>query len=148
MPVSEQIADKSDSLIELLTAQCVDLENLLALARQETAAAERQDFEEVLKIVTERDLVSRRLEVFQRQIGELRSFLANCEAKNQRQNEIAERIIEIANLTIVQDHQTRLLLTSAREEAALEIQNTGKSQRGTTAYLRDEHKGLTYSRKF
>ena len=143
---SEKIVNKSDSLIELLTAQCADLENLLILARQETSAAGQNDFEAVMRIVSERAEISRRLETFQQQIGELRGFLETHDAK--KQNEIAERIVEIANLTLAQDGKTKALLTAAREEATLELQNTEKSHRGTNAYLRDTQKGLAYNRDF
>lgn len=147
MSAVEKINNHSDSLIGLLTGQCADLENLLALAREETAAAERGDFEEIFRIVTDRERISRRLETFQQQIGELRGFLGASEA-SRRQNEIAERIIEIANLTLAQDGKTRLLLTAARDEAALELQKTEKSFRGTSAYLRDTRKGLAYNENF
>lgn len=142
---AEKIISQSDSLISLLTAQCAELENLLALARQETAAAEQDDFEEILRIVTERERVSRRLENFQRQIGELRVFLGAHEA-GRRQTEVAERIVEIANLTLAQDGKTRRLLTAARDNAAQELRRTDKASRGTGAYLRDTRKGLAYSR--
>lgn len=144
---SEKIVKKSDSLIELLAAQCADLENLLSLARQETAAAEREDFEEILTIVTKRDELSQRLETFQRQIGELRGFLGAHEA-NQRQTEISDRIVEVANLTLAQDGKTKLLLTAARENAVIELQKAEKANRGANAYLRDNRKGLAYNRNF
>ncbi|MET0752706.1 MAG: hypothetical protein ABWZ66_05010 [Pyrinomonadaceae bacterium] len=144
---SEKIVKKSDSLIELLSAQCADLENLLSLARAETAAAEREDFEEILLIVTKRDEISQRLETFQRQIGELRGFLGAHEA-NQKQNAIAERIVETANLTLAQDGKTKLLLSAVRENAAKELQNMEKANRGANAYLRDTRKGLAYNRNF
>lgn len=144
---SEKIVKKSDSLIELLAAQCADLENLLALARAETAAVEREDFEEILTIVTKRDEISQRLETFQRQIGELRGFLGANET-NQKQNSIAERIVETANLTLAQDGKTRLLLSAVRENAAKELQNMEKATRGANAYLRDTQKGLAYNRNF
>ena len=145
MTDTKKIVNQSDSLIGLLTAQCTDLENLLALARQETVAAEQGDFEAIFEIVTERELVSRRLETFQRQIGELRSFLEARDA-SRRQTEVAARIVEIANLTLAQDGKTKLLLTAARENAFVELQNTEKSSRGTNAYLRDTRKGLAYNR--
>lgn len=143
MSGSEKILNHSDSIIALLTAQCADLENLLSLARRETAAAEKGDFEEILRIVTERDFLSRRLETFQRQIGEFRGFLET--KRDPKQNEIAERIVEIAALTQAQDRKTEKLLSAARETTALELQNTEKAVRGTNAYLRAARKGLAYS---
>lgn len=143
---SDKIVNKSDSLIELLTAQCADLENLLSLARRETAAAEQNDFEAIMQIVSERSEISRRLETFQQQIGELRGFLETRDAK--RQDEIAGRIIEVANLTLAQDGKTRTLLTAAREEAGQELKNAEKSYRGMSAYLPDNRKGLAYDKDF
>lgn len=147
MQSSEKIVEKSDSLIELLTAQCGDLENLLALARRETKAAEQNDFEAIFEIVSERSKVSCRLETFQQQINELRGFLSANES-NSKQNEIAARITEIGNLTLAQDGKTRTLLIAARDSAALELQNIEKANRGTNAYLRDTRKGLAYNRSF
>lgn len=144
---SEKIVDKSDSLIGLLAAQCTDLEYLLALARQETVAAEKGDFEAIFRIVSERAEIGRRLETFQQQIGELRGFLGAHDA-SRKQDEIAGRIVEIANLTLVQDGKTRQLLTVARENAALELQKTERTSRGTSAYLRDTQKGLAYNQNF
>ncbi|MEJ7713932.1 MAG: hypothetical protein WKF84_29825 [Pyrinomonadaceae bacterium] len=48
-------------MISLLTAQCADLEALLSLARQETAAAVKNDFAEVMCLVEERAALGSRL---------------------------------------------------------------------------------------
>lgn len=144
---TRKIFEKSDSLIGLLTAQCADLENLLALARQETVAAEHGDFEEILRIVTERGEISRRLETFQQQIGNLRGFLESND-NDRQQTEIVNKVIEVANLTLLQDNKTKLLLTAARENAATELQNSEKVFRGTSAYLPDMRKGLAYNQNF
>lgn len=143
MNSSKKIMEKSDSLIKLLTDQCADLEKLLALARQEKFAAESGEFEEVFNIVSERMKVSNRLELFQRQISELRDYLGGGDAAK-----LTTRIVEIANLTMEQDKQTKLLLASARENTAVELTNLEKSQRGTKAYLREDKKGLVYERDF
>ena len=138
-----KITEKSDSLIELLTDQCADLEKLLALARQEKIAAESGQFDKLLNIVSERVTIGNRLEIFQLQISELRDFLgANDAAK------LTARIVEVANLTMTQDKQTKLLLASARENTAIELTNLEKSRRGTSAYLREDKKGLAYERDF
>lgn len=147
MSGSEKIINQSDSLIELLTAQCADLENLLALARCETVAAEQKDFEEILRIVTERGAIGQRLETFQQQIIELRGFLG-AQTDNFQQNEIAKRVVEVANLTLIQDRKTKLLLTGVCESVALEMQNTEKSFRGTSAYLSEARKGLACDQSF
>ena len=148
MSASEKIKNQSDSLIRLLTAQCADLETLLVLAREETVAAERLDFDEILRIVRRRDEIGARLETFQRQIGELRSFLSSNETDNAKHRKCAGRVIEIANLTLAQDGKTKLLLAAARENAAEEMQTSEKNLRLGGAYLRGCQKGLAYSRSF
>ncbi len=141
------IEQKSDSIIELLTAQCSDLEKLLALARAETVAAEQGNFETILEIVSERREISRRLETFQRQISHFRENLEAAES-SARHNQAAMRIVEIANLTLAQDRKTKLLLTAARETSAGELNHLEKSQRGANAYLHSGNKGLAYNRNF
>lgn len=145
---SEKIAKNSDSLIELLAAQCADLEILLALAREETIAAQRRNFEDLLDIVSRRAEICNRLETFQQQIADLRQNMeANGVAATVDVN-ISKQIVEIANLTMLQDQKTRLLLTDARTHAASELANLEKSHRGTNAYLREETRGLSYNRSF
>lgn len=144
---SNKLAKNSDSLIELLAAQCADLEKLLGLAREETRAAREGKFLEILDIVSERAAIGRRLETFQHQIAELRGCLvSNAESAGHR--EAAARVMELANLTLAEDQKTRLLLTDAREQAATDLKNLEKSQHGTNAYLRENTKGLAYNRKF
>lgn len=143
----EEIADKSNSLIELLTAQCADMEKLLTLAREETLAAEQGDFLGILDIVSDRERIGKRLETFQRQLAELRGSLGESDAVIRR-NQMAARVIEIANLTIAQDNKTKLLLQSAQRDAAGELNNLGKFSRGSNAYLRSSTKGLSYERDF
>lgn len=144
---SNKIIKNSDSLIELLTAQCGDLEQLLALARAETTATGQGNFEGVLDIVSKRAELSQRLETFHQQIAELREHLGN-NASVALNHEITARVIEIANLTLAQDQKTKMLLTDARENAVSELNNLEKSNRGTNAYLREETKGLSYTRNF
>ena len=143
----QRIEKESDTLIDLLTAQCADLENLLALARAETVAAEEKNFEKILEIVSERSEIAHRLETFQRQISNFRENLESAEAVLM-QNKTASRIVEIANLTLAQDKQTKLLLTADREEAATGLANLEKSQRGANAYLNAAGKGLAYNQSF
>ncbi len=144
---SGQIADKSDSLIELLAAQCVDLEKLLSLARLETAAAKTGDFTAILDIVSERGAITARLETFQQQITNLRENLTANENAF-LQTDVAAQIVEIANLTLAQDRKTKLLLTAARQESADGLYNLEKSQRGANAYLHGASKGLAYNQSF
>ena len=144
---TEEITNKSDSLIDLLTAQCADLENLLTLAREETLAAEQGNFLGILDIVSDRERIGKRLETFHRQIAELRTGLGENN-ETFRRNEITKRVVEIANLTIAQDKKTQLLLQTSREKAAEELNNIEKSYRGNNAYLREQKKGLAYDKSF
>ena len=147
MAYSAKINEKSDSLIELLTAQCSDLEKLLALAREETIAAQRGNFEDVLDIVTKRAEIGSRLETFQQQLSELRTHLGESATALLR-NEITARVVEIAGLTLAQDQKTKLLLTGTRENAAAELANLERGQRGANVYMRAETKGLSYNQSF
>lgn len=141
---SETINEKSDSLIELLTAQCGDLEKLLALARQETRAAETEDFETIMEIVSEREKISRRLETFQQQISELRGTLN--EGHEIYKSSVTMRVVELAEQTLAQDILTKKLLTAARAETADKLVNLSVSKRGANAYLGEPKRGLAYDR--
>ncbi len=145
MNTPEIIAEKSDSLIEILTAQCADLETLLALAQDEARATEARDFEGVLKIVSKRAALGTRLETYRLQIAELREYLG-ANDKAAVNSEIAARVIEIANLTWEQDQKTKLLLTGVRDEAVNSLADLEKGRRGSNAYLREETRGLSFNR--
>lgn len=145
MNEEQTVRENSDSLIDLLTSQCADLEKLLALAREETDAAQHGKFFKILDIVSERAEITKKLETFQQQIAELRGCLANT-AQNAVQATATSRIVELASQTLAQDRQTRLLLTASREESATAIKNLERSNSGANAYLQNERKGLAYSR--
>jgi flagellar biosynthesis/type III secretory pathway chaperone len=144
---ADNLKNNSDSLIGLLTAQCADLEKLLALAREETEAAQQGKFFKILDIVSERAEIAQKLETFQQQISELRGCL-NSTKPGTVQNNAVERVVELANLTIAQDNQTRLLLAASRDETAESLRNLEKGNLHSNAYLREERKGLSYSRNF
>jgi hypothetical protein len=145
MPTSNTLLKNSDTLVELLAAQCTELEKLLALAREETEAAQHGRFLKVWDIVSERAAVGKRLETFQQQITELRGTLEG-EGHKISQHDITDRVIELVNLTLVQDQETRHLLNASREQAAAEIKNLDRSHQRTGAYLRENTKGMTYDR--
>lgn len=147
MAASERVKRNSDSLIELLGAQCSDLEQLLALAREETLAAQQGKFLKIWDIVSERATIGKRLETYHRQISELRGHLES-EGENISQYDITNRVIELANSTLVQDQITRSLLTKSRDEATTGLQTLARSQSGNNAYLRENTRGLAYSRNF
>ncbi|MEQ1645197.1 MAG: hypothetical protein ABL959_17235, partial [Pyrinomonadaceae bacterium] len=134
MAASETVKRNSDSLIELLGAQCSDLEQLLALAREETIAAQEGRFLKVWDIVSERAAIGKRLETYHRQISELRGHLES-EGENISQYDITNRVIELANSTLVQDQITRSFLTASRDEASDGLKSIARSQPGHSAYL-------------
>lgn len=147
MATPETVIKNSDSLIELLGAQCVELENLLALAREETRAAQEGRFLKIWDIVSERAAIGKKLETYQQQISELRGHLES-KGENISKYDITNRVIELANMTLVQDQQTRRLLAQSREEAVDGLNRLGKTHNGTNAYMRENTKGLAYSRSF
>lgn len=147
MTTSDKVKDNSESLIELLGAQCSDLEQLLALARQETAAAQEGKFLKIWDIVSERAAIGKRLETYHRQISELRGNL-EAAGENISQFDITNRVIELANSTLVQDQKTRSLLTASRDQAAEGLKALGRGHAGSNAYLKENTKGLSYSRNF
>lgn len=147
MATTEKVKENSDSLIELLGAQCSDLEQLLVLAREETAAAQEGKFLKIWDIVSERAAIGKRLEIYHRQISELRGNL-EAAGENVSQFDITNRVVELANSTLVQDQKTRTLLAASRDQAAEGLRSIGKGQVGSNAYLKENTKGLSYSRNF
>lgn len=130
----------ADSLIEILTAQCADLEKLLAEARRQTVAVERDDFDEVLRIVGERAALGERLEVYHRQIAELRARMG--EGFDAALNDGAARrasglVVQIQ----AQDARTLPLLLAARDEAAGRSLALSTGQRTASAYARTQRRG-------
>jgi hypothetical protein len=136
MNCQTSIASQADSLLDLLIGQCADLERLLALSRRETEAAERRDFEEVLRVVAERATLGERLEVYHRQIAELRSRLGEV-AEPVMRNEVVARAVSLARGILAQDGVTRPLLISARDEAAQQQRQLTQTRRGLAAYLQE-----------
>jgi hypothetical protein len=144
MNYTDRLKENSDSLIGLLAGQCADLEVLFDLAQRETEAAGQKDFEMVFNIVTERARIGEKLETYQRQIAELRGFLAGSENAYESSS-LTARINKLAEQTLAQDAQTKLLLTGAREETALELRNLATGKRSVNVYLREMQKGLSYN---
>ncbi len=145
MFASENVVKTSDSLIELLAAQCADLEKLLALAREETLAAQQGNFLSILDVVSDREKIGKRLESSQQQIAELRHNLGAATDDFFR-HEAFTHAIEIATMTLEQDRKTKLLLTGMRDESLEELKNLEKSHRGVSKYLSRESIGLAYNR--
>ena len=149
MASPEKIQKQSDSLIELLTAQCADLEKLLSLAREETVAAGSGDFDGILKVVSERAVMSEKLETFQRQIAELRERIGGEDAPAVwRGDGLTAKMSEVIRQIITHDTQTHLLLTASRQNSINELNNVEYTHRGSNAYLREMRKGLAYDQSF
>lgn len=136
MTTASRITAEADTLLDLLIAQCKDLESLLALSRGETAAVEARDFDEIIRITSERATLGERLEVYHRQIAEMRQRLGAA-AETAMQSPTVTRIAELVNSVQAQDRQTQPLLLTVRQEVAHEQQHLNQVQRGLTAYLNE-----------
>lgn len=136
---TEWIDQQAETVLDLLIGQCADLESLLALAREEARAAEVRDFDEVLRIVSERATLGERLEVYHRQIAELRQRLGEA-AEPAFRSETADRIARVATEILSEDARTKPLLLAARNDLSLQQQQLDRSQKGVTAYLKDQRR--------
>jgi hypothetical protein len=136
MTTAASIPAEADSLFDLLVAQCSDLEALLALARSETAAVQARNFDELIRITAERATLGERLEVYHRQMAELRQRLGTA-AESVLQSPTALRIAELVTCVQTQDQQTRPLLLSVREEVGEEKKQLNHATRSLTAYLNE-----------
>lgn len=134
-PVS-RITVEADSLLDLLIAQCEDLEGLLALSRSEASAVEARDFDEIIRITAERATLGERLEVYHRQIAELRQRLGAA-AESALQSPTATRIMELVNCVQAQDRQSHSRLLEVRQSIDYEQKQLNQAQRGLTAYLNE-----------
>ena len=132
----QAVESQADSLMEILAAQCADLEALLALARREAGAAERRDFDEMMRVARERATLGERLEVYHRQVAEMRLRMGSGIEPALR-SEVATRTALLAVEVQAQDARTRPLLMAARHEKAHEISDLSTARRGVSAYLRD-----------
>jgi hypothetical protein len=126
-------------LLDLLIAQCADLETLLSLARRSLAAAEASDFAEVLRVVEERATLGERLETYHRQIAEMRLRLGDA-AEPAIQGAVARRAAMLASEVLTTDARSRPLLVAARGRLAGECLRVDRTKRGLSAYLRDGRK--------
>ncbi len=122
-----------DSIMEILSAQCSDLESLLALARRETAAIEKRDFDELLHVVTQRASLGDRLEVYHRQLADLRSQLGELPAAI-REHSVSTQTVALVAAIQTQDAYTRPLLAAARDESLKLSLRTDQARRNLTAY--------------
>lgn len=139
MTRATSIEVKADSLLDLLIGQCVDLETLLVLARHEEEAVKSRHFDELLRVTEERATLGERLEVYHRQIAEMRSRLGEA-AGPALHSEAASRATLLVTGILEHDARSRPLLLVARQEIADECLRLDQAQRGTRAYLQEDIK--------
>lgn len=132
-----QIEEQPETVLEILAAQCADLEVLLALARRETEAVERNDFEEVIQIVAERATLGARLEVYHRQIAEMRKRFGEPMLKT-FQGMVANRTAELVTEILTQDMRTNSLLVAEHEKVSTALSCLNRGRRNVYGYLRRE----------
>lgn len=144
---NESLNHHADSVLDLLIAQCADLEVLLALARREEQATAAKNFDEILHVVAERATLGERLEVYQRQIAELRQQLGAAAAETVLHSAATQQTLALITEIQTTDNRTRPLLLAARSELLGEQQRLAQAQRGVNAYLRDGHTGLACDRR-
>lgn len=132
----KKINAHADSLIELLIAQCRDLERLLELSRREAAALEREDFSALLETVRERATLGERLEVYHRQLAELRAEMGEDLAPGLK-NEWASRTIELAMEIQAQDAETRAALILMRQKTGEQLARLKQARHQVSAYLNE-----------
>jgi hypothetical protein len=130
----QAVEAQADSVLDLLIAQCTDLEALLALARREEKAAIQQDFDELLHIISARALLGERLEVYHRQIADLRQ---QFDAAHVWPSSVTHQTTALIHEIQVTDARTRPLLLAARTELGAEQQRVHRGQRGVNAYLHE-----------
>ena len=133
----------ADSLINLLTAQCADLEKFLLLAREATRLAGEGDFEKTLQLMETRLNLSARLEISHRQIAELRESIGG--AKNSGgQNSLLLKTTALVNEIMQYDAKTKSILLAVRADKFTAIENLIRRRQCSGAYSGDAAKGLVY----
>jgi hypothetical protein len=132
----DKIEAAAEPLMDLLAAQCADLEALLSLARREEAAAGRGDFEEVMSVVIERATLGERLETYHRRISEMRERLedsGNRAIASPAARRVASLVVEIQ----ATDSRTTPLLAAARTDAVERVGRLDTARR-TGSYLNQQ----------
>ena len=125
---------ETDSLMDLLIAQCSDLESLLGLARRENVAAHSDDFGELFAVYGERAELGDRLESYHRQVSELRDKLGQCAGSNidpMLSTKTVQLVVEIQ----AQDKETTALLIAHQAMTTEELARLGYKQQNSLAYL-------------
>lgn len=141
MSTHDSTTPQFDSLIDILFAQYGDLEALLALARRETVAVEEQDFERVFEVMKERATLGDRLEVYHRQLAEMRARLGEV-LDPALASPVAARTTAIVAAIRLQDARTRPLLLAARDDAQQQSLRADQARRNLGAYARNHQAAL------
>jgi prefoldin subunit 5 len=123
----------AESIIEILTAQCRDLESLLKLAHEQAIAAEKSDFDEILRVTTDRARLGERLEVYHRQIDEMRREL-DRHSSGVFESEPVKRTLELIQEIQLLDSQTGPKLLATRHRLIEEGQKLNHASNGIRAY--------------
>jgi hypothetical protein len=134
------INSQADSLIDLLVAQCADLEALLKLARRESVAAAENDFEGMLEVTTERATLGDRLESYHRQISDLRTAMGES-AEHMLQTNLVKDSIRLALEIQSSDKATSSALTQVRTNTNGQLTRLEQGRRNSTAYLSEARLG-------
>ena len=135
---SDAINSQADSLIELLVAQCADLESLLKLARQESLAVEENDFDRMLAVTSERSILGERLENYHRQISDLRAAMGES-ADQVLRSTLVKDTIRLALEIESKDAHTSSSLTSVRSNTNCQLTRLEQGRKNSTAYLSEGH---------
>jgi len=130
--MSNPINDNSNSIIEILVAQCQDLEKLLVLAKQETLVLQKNDFEQLFIIIKERATLSSRLELYHKQLADLRSAITQNQVTPEN---IVNTTVDLVSAIQTQYAQNGLLLLEAKEKLFKERQQLEQTRRGVDSYL-------------
>jgi hypothetical protein len=123
--------------MELLIAQCSDLESLLALARRETLAAEENDFNELMTVARDRATLGERLQSYHEQIAELRAMLGRT-AEPIFGSTVAQEAVRLAVEIQALDARTTTMLATTQAETRQAIACLDQGRRNFVAYLQTD----------
>lgn len=120
--------------MDLLVAQCSDIESLLGLARQETRAAEEQNFSELFRVAEDRATLGERLQIYHQQISELRTLLGPS-VEHLFGGPVAKEAVRMAVEVQTIDKRTTVLLSEAKNQTRISIAGLDRNRRNFVAYL-------------
>lgn len=132
--MSKTIDPNVDSVMDILVAQCRDLEVLLNLARQETNAIEKQDFDNLINVVSERSIIGKRLESYHRQLAELRSQFGDLAMAKIFNDAATTRCVTLISQIQTQDNHNQNMLVASRASLVQEAKQVTQAQQHLKAY--------------